>query len=396
MEKIMSVTTLSTQVIESSKPKKKAYHKWCNITKGFGVCFHPSGRKTFVMQAMRDDTRYYETLGEYPILSLKEARILAKARIKEITNFHNINEHSPFRLMAELTFMRNERLWKPKTMKVNRDYLRASINPYIGDLAIGGITKKDIKEWYAKLKNTPASANRSVPIISKIMNEAEEMALRPVGSNPVSGLKRYPKPKKQRVLTDDEMADFGLAIKRRRKEFPYQTGMLLLIILTGCRSGEMKDLEWRDYRGGNLYLRDSKTGPKTIFLCSYARKILDELPRTKSKLVFPSTTKRGKHVTLNRIWPEIRKEVGIEDVRLHDLRHSYASFAIRSGENITVIGLLLGHNQTETTLRYTKLADQQMRDAANKINESQTKTKEDFTRFTETKDDNEGDQDDEA
>ena len=141
--------------------------------------------------------------------------------------------------------------------------------------------------------------------------------------------------------------------------------MVRLLLLTGCRRSEILTLKWSDYRGGKLYLRDSKTGPRTVWLSSLARRILDGLPRS-GPWVFPSP-RRDSHLsqqTLHDFWQRVRSEAGIEDVRLHDLRHTYASVALAHGETIPTIGRLLGHNDPATTLKYTHLADATVHEAA--------------------------------
>jgi integrase len=162
------------------------------------------------------------------------------------------------------------------------------------------------------------------------------------------------------------MARLGEALEERRESHPVLVALLIMIILTGCRKSELIDLCWRDYRDGHLYLTDSKTGPKTVFLCSHARAELDALKTKRSKRVFKSK-KKGGRVCIDNFWRDLRKELGMEDVRLHDFRHHYASVAVRGGENIKVVGILLGHNQDDTTLRYVDLDDKMMRDAKKKI-----------------------------
>ncbi len=130
-----------------------------------------------------------------------------------------------------------------------------------------------------------------------------------------------------------------------------------LLLLTGCRRREIVTLRWKEYREGHLHLEDSKTGPRMVWLSSPARRILEERPRT-SQWVFPSSrTETSVHVrTVDLFWRYLRSELGLQDVRLHDLRHTFASIAVMSGENILTVGRLLGHTDPGTTLKYTHLA----------------------------------------
>ena len=154
-------------------------------------------------------------------------------------------------------------------------------------------------------------------------------------------------------------------LDKRNAKKPLLVAVVRLLLFTGCRKSEILTLKWKDYREGRLYLRDSKTGPRTIWLSSHARRILDDLPR-RGPWTFPSP--RGeRHLStfaLGHFWREVRVDAGITDVRCHDLRHTFASVALAHGESILTIGRLLGHNDPATTLKYTHLADASVQEAA--------------------------------
>jgi integrase len=373
----MTVSDLTGRLIRSAKTKKSQYTIWDRKSKGFGLRVTPLGHKSFVINFTKDGTRHTETIGDATTMSLRDARALAKKRIKILTAQHDVGFDTPFEVIAEVVIRRHARLWKPSTMAVNRGYLKNTILPFFSGRPIGGITKEDVEYWFAGLRSKPATANRSAPVLSVIMNEAEEMNARPENSNPVLGLRRYRRPKKQRVLTPDEWARLGAALEKLKKKYPREVSFFLLLILTGCRKGELKNLRWLDYRDGSLHLLDSKTGPKEIILCSHARRVLDELKTKRSGLVFPPKRKGVRGSWIDEFWWELRREIGLDDVRVHDLRHSYASVAIRLKINLIVIGLLLGHNDTESTQRYAHLDDQMMRDAMQLADEDETKNGDD-------------------
>ena len=146
---------------------------------------------------------------------------------------------------------------------------------------------------------------------------------------------------------------------------PLLVSIVRLLLFTGCRKSEILNLQWSEYRQGKLYLRDSKKGPRAVWLSSPARRILDGLPRTGCWM-FPSP--RGeRHLSLNaldRFWRDVRSDAGITDVRCHDLRQTYASVALAHGETILTVDKLLGHNDPATTLKYTHLADPFAQEAA--------------------------------
>ena len=248
---------------------------------------------------------------------------------------------------------------------VNLGYYRKQILPWFRGRPIVGITRRDIQQWFASLHATPVAADRSAPVLSVIFKQAEVYGYRPEGSNPCTGIKRYRRRGRERFLTADEMRRLSRVLDRYRESHLLETSIVRLLLLTGCRKSEILTLRWSEYREGNLHLSDSKTGPRTVWLSSAARRILDGLPRSSS-WVF-SSPHRNCHLSrsvLQEFWWSIRAEAGINDVRCHDLRHSYASVALAHGETILTIGRLLGHNDPATTLKYTHLADEAVHEAA--------------------------------
>ena len=159
-----------------------------------------------------------------------------------------------------------------------------------------------------------------------------------------------------------------LTLERHEATRPVRVAFIRLLLLTGCRKGELVTLEWSSYREGHLFLRDGKTGPRTVWLSSPAREVLGRLPRT-GRWVFAST-RPGKPAgawTFEAFWREVRAEADLRDVRLHDTRHTYASIAIMQGETVPMTGRLLGHSTPETTLKYAHLSDASVREAADAL-----------------------------
>lgn len=154
----------------------------------------------------------------------------------------------------------------------------------------------------------------------------------------------------------------------RENDRPLEVAVIRLLLLTGCRRNEILTLGWTDYREGHLYLPDAKAGPRTVWLSSPARRIQDGLAR-RGKWIFSAPGKgwRRPVMRIDDFWRKVRAEAGIDDVRLHDLRHSYASVALRNGETVPKIAKLLGHNDTATTLKYTHLDHTAVREAVEAI-----------------------------
>ncbi len=273
-----------------------------------------------------------------------------------------------FEAVAEEVFRRYGSRWKPRTAKVNRAYLRCRILPWFRDRPVADIDRGEVERWFAGLRDTPAAANRSLPILSVILRQAELYGHRAEDSNPCVGLKRFRERGRSRFLTDAEFRRLGMALDRSRDVAPLPVAVIRLLALTGCRQGEIRTLRWSELREGHLHLRDGKVGPRAVWLCSEARSLLEAVPRT-ADWAFPAPGGAGAMAdeTLYRCWRAVRDEAGLPDLRLHDLRHSFASLALRRGETLLTIGRLLGHLEPSTTLRYAHVADPMIRDAAEAV-----------------------------
>ena len=276
-----------------------------------------------------------------------------------------------FEAVAEAVFERYRRLWKPGTLDVNRSYLKNQILPRFQGRQVADIDRRDVRDWFASLRATPVAADRSMPVLSVIIREAEAMGLRPQGSNPCLGIRRYRRKGRARFLSDDEMRRLSARLSAHANGRPQQVAVIRLLLLTGCRKSEILTLRWSDYRERHLFLRDSKTGPRTVWLSQPARNVLDGLDRT-GQWVFPAARGRGPRNKgwLERFWDQVRAEAGLLGVRLHDLRHTHASHAVMNGVPVPVVARLLGHSDVRTTLRYAHLGDREIEQAAERVGQS--------------------------
>ena len=362
----MATTRLTQARIEALRPRKTVRDIRDAELKGFGVRLYPTGRRCYFIHSQHEGVRVWQIVGDAASLSVEEARATARSMLAAGRNGASAaSEHILFEEVAEEVFRRYGRNWKPRTLKVNRGYLASQILPRFRGRPIADITAADVREWFASLHGTPVAADRSAPVLSVIMAQAEAYGYRPQGSNPCKGIKRYRRNGRERFLSEDEIRRLGRALSRHDENSPMNVAIIRLLLLTGCRSREIVTLRWREYRDGHLHLGDSKTGPRMVWLSSPARTILDRQSRT-SPWVFPST-RTGKSVDLTFVggfWRRFRPEAGLPDVRLHDLRHTYASIAVMTGENILTVGRLLGHNDPGTTLKYTHLSDDKAAEAA--------------------------------
>ncbi|MDE0239479.1 MAG: site-specific integrase, partial [bacterium] len=338
-----------------------------DIRQGFGVRILTSGRKHYFLHSQVDGQRVWQSIGDAGAITLEQARATAGAMLASRLGGDAPGSAEPilFETVADEVFRRYGRHWKPRTLKVNLGYLKKQSLPWFRGRAIAGIRRADVRKWFASLHRTPVAADRSAPILSVIMRQAEVYGYRREGSNPCTGIKRYRRRGRERFLNADEMRRLSRVLDRHHGRYPLHVSVVRLLLLTGCRKSEILTLRWSECREGYLHLADSKTGPRTVWLSAPARRNLDGLPRS-GPWVFPSPRGNGpqSRTVLERFWLTIRDEAGIVDVRLHDLRHYYASVALAHGETVLTIGRLLGHNDPATTLKYTHLADAAVREAA--------------------------------
>ena len=334
--------------------------------KGYGVRMMPSGAKRYFIHSQHQGRRVWKIVGDAETTTEAEARARARSMLAALRDGRDADAEAPgeapFETVAEEVFTRYGRRWKPRTLQVNRIYLRRQILPFFKGRPIGAITARDVQDWFRSLHATQAAANRSAPILSVIMQQAEAWGYRPENSNPCKGIRRYRQARSERFLSPEEYRRLARVLNRHEADRPLYAAAVRLLLLTGCRKSEILTLEWRFYREGRIYLRDSKTGPRTVWLCAAARDVLDRLPRS-SRWVFPVGDLRTPWNWLDPFWQHVRKEAGLEDLRLHDTRHSYASMALLSGETIRAVGRLLGHEKASTTLKYAHLSDTSLREA---------------------------------
>jgi integrase len=247
------------------------------------------------------------------------------------------------------------------------------ICPVLGHHRIADLTRADVAELHHQLRGHPYQANRSLAVLSKMMTLGEAWGLRADARNPCRHVKKYREQKRERYLTKEELRRLGGALgdaERGGTESPFSTAAVGLLILTGARLMEILTLRWEyvDFENEVLRFPDSKTGAKLIHLNEPAIKLLQAMPRIGANPHVVAGTKDGAPlVNLQKAWRRICAKAGLTDVRLHDLRHSFASVAVGAGMSLPMIGKLLGHTQPATTARYAHLAADPVRAASNLI-----------------------------
>lgn len=258
---------------------------------------------------------------------------------------------------------------KPSTRKRMDSALRTQLFPTFGALPLDRISPSAVHIWFDCYSQTaPAGANRTLDVLRQIFNYA--IACGYLTANPTRSVKRNPRATLTRFLSRTEIDRLHavLSSHRGRESGRQQVEIIRLLLLTGCRKSELIHLRWSDIDGHVLHLTDSKTGPRLIFLNSQARAILSRQPRADSPYVFPALDDSEKSRSNDlSLWRKVRRKAGIEDVRLHDLRHTFASHAVLQGVPLPVVSRLLGHSRTHMTLRYAHVSDRDTEAAAERI-----------------------------
>lgn len=258
---------------------------------------------------------------------------------------------------------------RPSTRKRMESALRTQLLPAFGERPVSGITRALVRDWFDRYsRSAPAGANRAMDILRQVFNHGIELGH--LKRNPASGVKRNPRPKTTRFLSRAEVARVRAVLRshRGRGSGAQQADIIRLLLLTGCRKSEILGLRWSEVGDGVLRLADAKTGPRTVFLCAEAQAILVRQPRTGSRYVFPrlGDVSRPRSSELS-LWRKVRREADIEDVRLHDLRHTFASHAVMARVPLPVVAHLLGHSHSGMTLRYAHAGDREAEEAAERV-----------------------------
>jgi integrase len=255
---------------------------------------------------------------------------------------------------------------KASTAREYRRLLEHVILPAIGKRKVADVTRREVERLHQTRTETPTEANRALACLSTMFNIAERWGLRPDGSNPCRHVEKYPQRRHERFLSAEELARLGDTLATHGGS-PYTVAAVKLLVFTGARLGEVLGLrwEWIDFERGEARLPDSKTGAKTLHLPPPALAVLAELPRLDGNPhVIVGAKESAALVNLEKPWRAIRAAAGLDDVRLHDLRHAFASVAASSGLGLPIIGKMLGHTQAATTARYAHLASDPVKAAA--------------------------------
>ena len=372
--------TISKRTVDALSVEDKDAVYWDDKLTGFGVRVYPSGSKVYVVQTRHNGRSRRVTLGRHGVISADRARRGAAETIARIKSGEDPTETALGRLtVAELAARYLEEhvevRCKPGTRKLYRRVVERFIVPAYGHCAVEEVEQRHISDLHLELRDIPYQANRALEIGCKLFNLAEEWKLRTRG-NPCKFVRKYREHKRERFLTEGEFRRLGEVLGEMEAEgrLPaHPAAAIRLLMLTGCRRNEIVELQWKDVDlgAGELRLRDSKSGARLVPLSPPAARVLAELPRVEDNPWVIPGTKRGRHLAdLNHYWERVRERAELPEVRLHDLRHSFASRALALGESLSMIGKLLGHNKIDTTSRYAHLARDSIKASSARVADS--------------------------
>jgi integrase len=377
---------LTKRVIDALAPREKAYIYGDDTPKNFGVRVYPSGHKAYVITyrpvpATRITPKKIYTLGACNVLALDQARDLARQwlvairqGVDPVAQKDALRQAPTVAELAERYLAEHAEVKKkPRSLHMDRVNLRLHVLPALGQRLVHDIARADIATLHHAMRATPGAANRVLALLSKMFGLAEQWGLRPQQSNPIRGIERYRERQLERFLTAEELARLGAVLheaERTQTERPSVIAAIRLLILTGARLGEILGLRWEhiDWQRGLAHLSDSKTGEKSLYLSPAAIEVLRSLVRQQGNpYVLPGRHHGKPLINPRKPWTRLCRQAELEGVRLHDLRHTYASMGVALGLSLPILGKLLGHQQAATTQRYAHLAPNPVHEAAHRV-----------------------------
>ncbi|SFO44931.1 site-specific integrase [Sphingomonas sp. OK281] len=354
---------------------------WFENERGFGLRHYTTGREVYVVQTRMAGRLRTVTIAPATLITQHQAmtiarRVIAYAQVGHdpATDRARIRSAPRFDDFLDEYWRRWSPKWKASTLATHGVYRRLYLDHAFTGIFIDELNEAHVSKWFAALNDEtgPGAANRCLNILANMLAKAESWGYRLENTNPCRAVRPNRKRRCERFLSSAELARLGKVLAEDRASEDQLkvvvAAAITLLLLTGCRSGEVAGLQWPDVRGNRLKLRDSKTGPRTVWLGDEARAVMAALPRQKSVLwLFWNPVLRKPVLRLTNHWPSIRKRAQLTGVRLHDLRHTFASHAAMNKETLPMIGRLLGHRSTQSTSRYAHLDDVHLLEAAEEI-----------------------------
>lgn len=415
---------ITKRAVDAAEPSDRDVFIWDTETRGFGLKVTPAGRRVYLVQGRVRGRIVRYTIGEHGSpWTPDKAREKALTVLGEMASGKNPNaakkkdrEGITVSELADIYVKEGCARKKASTLAVESGLIERHIKPLLGARRVDELHRGDLerfagmvangrtatnektakKRGRAVVRGGKGTANRTMDLLSSMLTFAVHRNVRP--DNPARGVRKFSTTPRERFLSLDEIARLGEAMAQLETEHaaaqeraqaggklksgrkgqgdpesganPFALAAIRLLLLTGCRRGEILSLRWEhvDFERGCLRLPDSKTGARVVPIGAAALAVLEGLPRFEANPhVFPGARGTGHLTNINKVWRKVRERAGIGDCRLHDLRHSYASVGVAGGDSLYVVGKVLGHAKARTTERYAHLADDPVKAAAEKI-----------------------------
>ncbi|MGX9522737.1 tyrosine-type recombinase/integrase [Vibrio mediterranei] len=369
---------LTLAMIRGLRPKTRTYTVWDTQVPALGVRVYADGR-CFYVTHLPSINKKLASVGQ---LTLKKARQHVQALQMSLVD----KEIKPIRLIRFDAFVKEEwtdkvcRTWKVSSQGTAKSALQRHLLPEFGRYPVSGIDSCHVHRWFDTLSQTYAgTANRNLDVLRSIFKYAVKQGY--CMDNPCDGVKQNRKKKLNRFLSVDELARLNTALTTVSQLGDMEACccyVLKLVLLTGCRISEVTGLQWSYVKGKEWYLPDSKTGAKVVYVGKEAQKLLARIAKEAWSQQSDSqddvfTLLVGFVSRPNKvgvIWQQVRTLANIEDVRIHDLRHTFASYAVLEGYPIPMVSKLLGHKRLSSTLRYAHVDDAQVLQSAQRMGET--------------------------
>lgn len=391
---------LTVRSVEAALPGVKDAIIWDSDLTGFGLKVTPAGRRSFFAYYRTGGVQRRPTIGQYPVMRPEAAREIARQWLAGAARGEDASairkEARKAATVSELfgRYLTDHADVKKRDSSATNDrrLIEKRIKPALGAKKVPAVTRADIASLHHKLAATPFEANRVLALVSKAFSLAHQWGLRPDGVNPAIGIERYPEPKRERFLSAEETKRLWQTLESPEVVAKNSASAIMairLLMQTGRRLSEITTLKWEylDLEAGVMSLPTTKTGALTVPLSA---SVVSQLVEWKAVLVaaaakvaekgggrpvapvyvIPGRSPAQPLVNLQKPWRRIRKAAGLDGVRIHDLRHSFASVAVGLGMSLPQVGKLLGHTQAATTARYAHLSLEVQREAVGLVDKA--------------------------
>ncbi len=368
---------ITKRFVEGVTPDpEKTLKFWDSELKGFGIVVLPSGRRTYCIQ-YRNHKRTLKRfkIGVHGPITTEEARALAKKNLGSVAhgedpaeNKNQIKHLATVHDLARDYIERHGKRKRASSLREDQKLLNSTILPRLGNKAIAHISRREIEALHLSLIDTPYQANRVLALLSKMFSLAESWGW--MNGNPVRGMERFQEHNRERWLDKAELKRFWDVLECYPDNMV--TYAFKLLLLTGARKSEVLQATWDQFdleqalwiKPAHLTKQKKREHLPIAGKAVEVLQSLKKLHKKESPYLFPSRLDDKPLKDVRNFWTQVLKEAEIENLRIHDLRHTYASHLVSSGMSLSIVGKLLGHTQVSTTQRYAHLADETLREAA--------------------------------